>query len=296
MAWSLAGRVLRPVRELTRTARRITESDLSARIPVEGHDELAELGTTFNDMVERLDLGFTSQRRFLDDVAHELRTPITIARGHLEVLGDDPAERAETVEIVTDELDRMSRYVSDLLVLAKAEQPDFLAPAPIDLGELALDLHQRLQGLAARRWVVDAAPPVGVVTILGDRDRLEQAVLNLATNAVQHTVDGDEIGLSTGASGREAWLAVRDTGPGVDPTVADTVFDRYARAATSRSSRPAGTGIGLSIVDAVARAHGGQTSVASTPGRGATFTVTIPIATWAPPYRAQTTNPQELST
>ena len=151
LAWSLAGRVLRPVRQLTATARQITESDLSARIPVDGHDELAELGGTFNEMVERLDQGFTAQRRFIDDVAHELRTPITIARGHLEVLGDDPVERAETVAVVTDELDRMSRYVSDLLVLAKAEQPDFLVTAPIDLGELALDLHVRLRGAGAPR-------------------------------------------------------------------------------------------------------------------------------------------------
>lgn len=294
LAWSLAGRVLRPVRELTATARRITESDLSARIPVEGRDELAELGDTFNDMVERLEDGFTSQRHFLDDVAHELRTPITIARGHLEVLGDDPVERAETVAIVTDELDRMSGYVSELLVLAKAGQPDFLAPAPIDLGELALDLHHRLGGLAPRRWVVDHAPPVGAVTVVADRARLEQVVLNLASNAVQHTEDGDEIGLSIGAAGREAWLAVRDTGPGVDPAVAPTLFDRYARAATSRTSRPHGTGIGLSIVEAIARAHGGRASLASTPGAGATFMVTIPLPTWAPPY--QTTSRQELPT
>jgi signal transduction histidine kinase len=295
VAWSLAGRVLRPVRELTATARRITESDLSARIPVDGHDELAELSTTFNDMVERLDHGFTAQRQFLDDVAHELRTPITIARGHLEVLGDDPAERAETVDIVTDELDRMSRYVSDLLVIAKADQPDFLVIAPIDLGELALDLHQRLRGLADRTWVLDDAPPVGIVTIEADRARLEQAILNLATNAVQHTADGDEIGLAITAAGRAAHLAVRDTGPGVDPALAGTLFDRYSRAATSRTSRPDGTGIGLTIVDAIARAHGGHASVTSTAGVGATFTVTIPLATWAPPY-AHAAHPEEEQT
>jgi two-component system OmpR family sensor kinase len=296
VAWSLAGRVLRPVRQLTATARGITESDLSARIPVDGHDELAELGATFNDMVERLDRGFTAQRRFLDDVAHELRTPITIARGHLEVLGDDPAERAETVAVVTDELDRMSRYVSDLLVIAKAEQPDFLALGPLDLGELALDLHMRLRGLAPRRWVIDDAPPVGVVTIVADRDRLEQAVLNLATNAVQHTADGDEIGLTIGAAGRKAWFSVRDTGPGVDPAVADTLFGRYARAATSRTARPDGAGIGLSIVDAIARAHGGRAAVAPGHGAGATFVVTIPLPTWAPPYQSHHANRQESPT
>ena len=285
LAWSLAGRVLRPVRELTATARRITESDLSARIPVDGHDELAELGTTFNDMVERLEQGFVSQRRFLDDVAHELRTPITIARGHLEVLGDDPTERAETVELVTDELDRMSRYVSDLLVLAKAEQPDFLVTEPIELGELALDLHQRVRALGPRSWVLDSAPPIGHLAVVADRERLTQAILNLAANAVQYTDPGAEIGLGIAVSGGDARLWVRDTGPGVDPAIADTLFDRYSRAATSRSLRPDGAGIGLSIVDAIARAHGGSVTVQSRPGHGATFIITIPLgpAVWAPP-------------
>jgi len=283
LAWTLAGRVLRPVRQLTGTAKRITDSDLSARIPVVGHDELAELGHTFNDMVSRLEHGFSSQRRFLDDVAHELRTPITIARGHLEVLGDDPVERAESIEIVIDELDRMSRYVSDLLLLAKSEQPDFLVPGPIDLGELALDLHQRVRAVAPRSWVLDAAPPVGEVTVTADRERLIQAVVNLAANASQHTDEGAQIGVGVVAEGTTARIWVRDTGPGVDPSIVDQIFDRYSRAATNRTRRPDGTGIGLSIVDAIARAHGGTAAVDSDPSRGATFTITIPLAPWSPP-------------
>lgn len=285
LAWSLAGRVLRPVRELTEMAEQINESDLSARIPVEGHDELARLGTTFNEMVDRLEHGFIAQRRFLNDAAHELRTPITIARGHLEVLGDDPAERAETVAVVTDELDRMSRYVGDLLVLAKSEQPNFLVTEPIDLGELTLDLFQRIRNLGARSWVLDATPPAGVVTIVADPERLSQAVVNLAANAVQHTDEGAEIGFGVSAVASTAKLWVRDSGPGVDPAIIDLLFDRYARAATSRSRRPEGTGIGLSIVEAIARAHGGSVSVENRPGHGATFTVSIPLgtATWAPP-------------
>jgi signal transduction histidine kinase len=285
VAWSLAGRVLRPVRQLTATAKEITESDLSARIPVDGHDELAELGSTFNEMVDRLERGFTSQRQFLDDVAHELRTPITIARGHLEVLGDDPTDRAETVAIVTDELDRMSRYVADLLVLAKAEQPDFLVAEPLDVGELVLDLHERVKALGPRSWVLDATPPVGQFTVVADRERIFQAVLNLAANAVEHTESGAEIGIGAAVAVQDARLWVRDTGPGVDPAVADNLFRRYARAATSRTSRPDGAGIGLSIVDAIARAHGGSVTVESDPERGATFGITIPLspAVWPPP-------------
>jgi signal transduction histidine kinase len=289
LAWTLAGRVLRPVRTLTSTAKQITESDLSARIPVEGNDELAELGATFNDMVERLEVGFRSQRRFLDDVAHELRTPITIVRGHLEVLGNDPAERAETINLVTDELDRMSRYVSDLLVLAKAEQPDFLVPEAIDLGELTLDLYNRVQAIDKRAWVLDAAPAVGTVTIAADRDRLVQAVANLATNAAQHTEEGAEIGIGASFASGVARLWVRDTGPGIDPTIARSLFDRTSRSATSRARRPEGTGLGLSIVDAIARAHGGAVAVDPSASTGATFVITLPhaeAAEWAPPVTA----------
>ncbi len=278
LAWSLAGRVLRPVRELTATARGITDSDLSGRIPTVGHDELAELGTTFNAMVDRLELGFQSQRDFLDDVAHELRTPITIARGHLEVFGDDPVERAETVDVVSDELDRMSRYVSELLLLAKSERTDFLTLGPVDLGDLAGTLMQRVTALAPRRWTLDHAPTPGTVAVVADQERLEQAIVNLAANAVQHSAEGDEIGIGIGVQPHGRWyrLSVRDTGNGIDPDVVPTLFRRYSRGASNRASRPEGMGIGLSIVDAIARAHRGMASAASVPGRGATVTLTLP--------------------
>ena len=218
LAWSLAGRVVAPVRQLTRTARAITHSDLSARLPVNGHGEIAELGRTFNEMVDRLDSGVHAQRQFLNDVAHDLRTPITIARGHLEVLGDDPAERDAAVTIVIDELDRMGRAVSDLLVLAKAEQPHFLRLQPVDFGDLAVDVLARVSALAPRRWVVDDAPRPGMLAGVADADRLIQAMLNLAVNAAQHSDADDEIGIGVAADA-PGWvrLWVRDRGPGVDP-------------------------------------------------------------------------------
>lgn len=124
VAYLAAGRVLHPLRELIETARSIEESDLTARIEVSGNDELAELGHTFNGMLDRLEQAFGSQRELIRSVSHEMRTPITIVRGHLELLGDDPDERRETIELVTDELDRMNRLVQDLLTLARAERPD----------------------------------------------------------------------------------------------------------------------------------------------------------------------------
>ncbi len=279
LAWSLAGRVLRPVRELTATAHEISDSDLSARIPVGGTDELAELGRTFNAMLDRLESGFEQQRRFLDDVAHELRTPITIAQGHLDLLGDDPDERRETMAIVTDELDRMGRYVSDLLLLAKAERTDFLHPGPVDLGEFTANMLRTLTPLADRDWQLDQSPPAGAV-VVADQRRLSQALLNLASNAVDHTESGDTIALGAAiddGTPSSIRLWIRDSGSGIDSSVAASLFDRHARGATSRTTRPEGLGIGLSIVDAIARAHGGKVRVESAPGSGARFEITVPL-------------------
>ena len=131
LAWVVAGRVLAPLRVLRDTARSIGESDLTRRIPVEGDDELAGLARTFNEMLDRLEAAFASQKAFISDAGHELRTPITIIRGHLDVMGDDPEERRETLELVSDELDRMGRLVNDLLLLAK-RQPAGLPPAGDD--------------------------------------------------------------------------------------------------------------------------------------------------------------------
>jgi two-component system OmpR family sensor kinase len=280
LAWWLAGRIISPVRQLTATARGITHSDLSARIPVSGHDELAELGATFNAMVDRLDTGFRAQRQFLDDIAHDLRTPITIARGHLEVLGDDPAERDDAVAVVLDELDRMSRSVSDLLVLAKAERPDFLRVRPVDFHDLVNDIMQRASALARRTWLIDTVPQPGALVGPADPDRLIQAMLNLAVNAVEHTDDGDEIGIGAETAGNTTSptvrLEIRDTGQGVDAEVADRLFDRYERGSVKRD-RGEGMGLGLTIVEAIARAHGGSAEYAENPGGGARFTLQIPL-------------------
>lgn len=277
LAWSMAGRVLRPVRELTTTAQRISETDLSQRIEVTGHDELAELGSTFNDMVDRLAVGFDQQRQFLDDVAHELRTPITIVQGNIDLLGDDPTERAASVETINDELDRMNRYVNDLLLLAKAESGEFLQMEPVDVGELAIALDARVQTLGERDWRLVTAPPPGSVALLADRARLMQAVLNLAANATQHTEPGDVVSLGIETTDSTVRIWVSDTGPGIDPGVIDQLFERRFRGAASRARRSEGMGIGLSIVDAIARGHGGHATAANDPAGGARFTIELPL-------------------
>ena len=292
VVWALAGSIIAPVRELTLAARAVSHSDLSARIPVGGSGELAELGTTFNDMVERLDRGFRAQRQFLDDIAHDLRTPLTIAQGHLETLGDDPTERDETVSIVLDELGRMGRSVSELLVLAKAEQPHFLRLQAIDYGDFANDLMQRASALASRRWVIDDAPRPGFVAGEADFDRLIEAMLNLITNAVQHTADGDEIGIGVVAVAPQlVRLWVRDQGPGIDVADATVLFQRFRRGEAAGRRRDAahhdGMGLGLSIVDAIARAHGGTARHERSVGGGATFVIEIPLE--PPPDPAEQT-------
>jgi len=279
LAWSLSGRILRPVRELTDTARDISDTDLSARIPVEGHDELAELGSTFNDMLDRLQQGFDGQRQFLDDVAHELRTPITIVQGHLDLIDDDPDDRAESIAVIADELQRMNRYVSDLLLLAQSERGDFLHVEPVDLTDFAASTLRSVSAMADRAWTLDVALD-DPLTVTADPRRLSQAVLNLAANAVEHTSSGDRIAIGVGVDGetpvRTGLIWVEDSGSGIDPDIADSLFRRSARGATSRASRPEGMGIGLSIVDAVARAHGGQVDVTEAAGGGSRFTLFLP--------------------
>ncbi|CAN5221961.1 HAMP domain-containing sensor histidine kinase [soil metagenome] len=272
-AWVIAGQVLRPLREITDTAQSITDTDLSRRIPVRGNDELATLSRTFNHMLYRLAHSFATQRRFVDDAGHELRTPITIIRGHLEVLDpDDPQDRADTLALVNDELDRMNRMVDDLLLLAKIEQPEFVRAEPTDLGSLARDIFEKACALADRRWMLET---VADVTVDLDAQRITQAVIQLAQNATQHTEPGDRIGIGSRATADELRIWVSDTGSGVAEADQERIFGRFARASQS-ARRSEGAGLGLSIVSAIARAHQGRVSLQSVPGHGATFTLVLP--------------------
>ncbi len=281
LAWVAAGRVLAPLRLLKETARSISESDLTRRIPVQGSDEIAELTITFNEMLNRLQTAFAGQRDFINDAGHELRTPITIIRGHLELLGDDPEEQRETVELVTDELDRMSRFVNDLLLLAKAEQPNFLILETVDIGLLTEELYTKITALANRNWRMENK---GSGLIVVDRQRITQAMMNLAQNATQHTTDGDAIAIGSVVTRHCAHLWVRDTGVGIDLAEQERIFERFARGSDSRR-RSEGAGLGLAIVQTIAAAHGGQVKIFSRPGGGSTFTIILPLD---PPAGAKT--------
>jgi two-component system, OmpR family, sensor kinase len=263
-----------PLRDVERTARGITETDLSGRIPVTGTagDELGRLVSTVNAMLDRVENGVAAQRRFVDDAGHELRTPITIVRGHLDVLdANDPTDVRASLALVDDELERMNRMVSDLLLLARAEQPAFLHVREVDVGELTEEVREKVVRLGPRDWTVDAAARV----VAGlDPQRITQALVALADNACRHTKPGDRIAIGSAVVGGELRFTVADSGSGVAPADREQIFGRFARGTGTRSD---GAGLGLSIVRAIAVAHGGDVTVADTPGGGATFTVALPL-------------------
>lgn len=273
LAWVAAGRILRPLTDLTDTARAISDTDLSGRIEVEGDDEIAELGRTFNSMLDRLDEAFGSQRQFIDDAGHELRTPITVIRGNLEVMGDDPSERKETIALVTDELDRMTRIVNDLLDLATSEQPDFLQVAPLDLYEFTHHLVVRAAAIDDRPWVVEHAEHV---VIEADRHRLNQAMMNLIRNAAEHSPAGAAVHIGSGVDRERIRLWVRDEGETISSDDRARIFDRFARVESGRR-RTEGAGLGLAIVSAIAGAHGGSAGVLVPYEGGNLFTIDIPV-------------------
>ena len=279
-AYLVSGRILAPVRLVRQTAAAITAQDLTRRIPVRGRDDISALAEQFNAMLDRLSAAFSTQRRFLDDASHELKTPITIVRGHLELMGDDPVERADVVRLVTEELDRMSRIVDDLLLLAKSERPDFVRMERVSVAELTIDVHAKVCALGERRWLLES---LGEGTAVLDPQLITQAMAALADNAVKHTGPDAEIriGSARGAdpAGRPmVWFWVTDTGPGVPPEDAEAIFERFSRAGRGSGGARPGAGLGLAIVRAIAEAHRGVVRLVSTPGRGARFSIELPAS------------------
>ncbi|MER6913001.1 ATP-binding protein [Streptomyces sp. NPDC000594] len=273
IGWAVAGRILQPVRLVRTTAAQLTEQDLTRRIPVQGRDDIAALAETFNAMLDRLERAFAAQREFADDAGHELRTPITIVRGHLELMGDDPAEREETVRIVMEELDRMSRIVEDLLLLAKAVRPDFVTPEPVQLGELTADVFVKARALGDRSWQLAEAVDAEIRL---DPQRITQAMVQLAQNAVQHTLPGQRVAIGSRSREDGIELYVADSGPGVTAQDAEVIFERFRRGTAARGTRATGAGLGLAIVKAIAVGHGGQVELRTTEGQGATFVLVLP--------------------
>jgi signal transduction histidine kinase len=272
-AWLVVGRLVAPVRVLTEAARTISQPDRTGRIEARGTNEAAELVASFNAMLDRLEAAFRRQLEFVRDTSHELRDPLTVSRGHLEVLGPASEEQRQTVNLVLDELDRMARIVEDLQLLANAERPDFIRPEPVELGSFVRELALKATALAPRRWELDKVPEG---TLVADRHRLTQAMLNLAHNAVQHTDRDGIVAIGASANVEEIRLWVRDTGTGIAAADRARIFDRFVRGSGSHGGHH-GSGVGLAIVKALAEAHGGRVEVESRLGAGSKFTIVIPL-------------------
>ena len=279
-AW-LTRAALQPIDQVTDTVRRIVRAeDLGQRVP-EPHtqDELQRLTLTLNDLLARLEVLFTAQRRFLADVSHELRTPLTAMHGNLEILargaGRDPVLLDESLVDMRRETSRLIRMVNDLLLLAQSEAGIQLFQEPVELDTLLLEVHRELRPLTNGVHLRIGAEDQ--LTVVGDRDRLKQALLNLGINALQHTPPGGSVVLSLAREDTRALLMVSDTGEGIQPDALPHLFDRFYRADPARNHHRGGAGLGLAIVKWIVESHGGTVSVTSQLGQGSIFTIALPL-------------------
>jgi signal transduction histidine kinase len=280
VGWLVAGRVLKPIDQITAAARDIQATDLSRRISLQGpDDELKQLADTFDEMLERIDGAFESQREFIHEASHELRNPLAVIRTNLDVTLSDPdadaAELRRTGEVVQRSTERMSRLVDDLLVYARQGNLS-LEREPVDLSTLVEQASDEWATTAGTKQVaIEHLAPAGL-WVDGDRLALQQALANLLANAVRVSPPSTTIRVTAGREDPWVWMAVTDEGPGIAPADRDRVFQRFWRG-DQRDGREAGrSGLGLTIVRQIAEAHGGQVRLASSPAGGAAFAIWLP--------------------
>jgi len=268
---------LQPINRITATANQIVSAeDLGQRLPVgKADDELSRLSRTINHMLERLDNFFQAQVRLSADVSHELRTPLTIIRGNVDMLrraDDSPADRAEALNAIESALNRMSRLVSDLLLLSQADAGMTLKMQPLDLDGVILDAFQ--QAHALRNGVELKLGHADPARVIGDADRLKQLLINLMENAIKHTPAGGCVTLSVYRAEEQVRVSVADTGSGIPPEYLPHIFDRFFRV---KGQKVKGAGLGLAIAKWIAEAHNGTLAAESEPGIGSTFILTLPL-------------------
>jgi signal transduction histidine kinase len=273
--WFAVGRALAPVEAIRREVDEISAAQLHRRVPQpKRDDEIGRLAATMNRMLERLESGRNSQRRFVSDASHELRSPITTIRQHAEVALAHPdwVGAAELAEVVLAEQQRMQRLVEDLLLLARADEHVPLAREAVDLDDLAFEEGHRLRSTTSKR--VDTSG-VSAARVHGDADALRRMFRNVGENAARHATSRVDINLVE--RGREAVLTVDDDGPGIPESERARVLQRFVRLDEARSRDEGGSGLGLSIVDEVVRAHGGRMSIEQSPLGGARIQITLPV-------------------
>ena len=273
--WFAVGRALAPVEAIRREVDEISAAQLHRRVPQpKADDEIGRLAATMNRMLERLESARNSQRRFVSDASHELRSPITTIRQHAEVAlaHPDRVTAAELAEVVLAEQQRMHRLVEDLLLLARVDEHVPLTRAAVDLDDLAFEEGHRLRSTTSKR--VDTSG-VKAVRVQGDADALRRMVRNVGENAVRHA--SSRVDVTLVERGEEVVLTIDDDGPGIPATERARVLERFVRLDEARSRDEGGSGLGLSIVDEVVRAHGGSMSIEQSPLGGARIVITLPV-------------------
>jgi heavy metal sensor kinase len=278
----LASRELAPVGWMAGQAREITGSNLHKRLQI-GHasEELETLAASFNELLARLDQSFESMRRFVADASHELRTPLAIIHGEADLaLAQEraPAEYRASLGVVLDESRRLSRLVDDLLNLARADAGHVkLRMEDFYVNDLLTECCRSVQPLAAARSIDLQCRPGGEdLPFRGDQGLLRRLVINLLDNAIRYTPPGGRVSASLAADGPHLRIAVADTGCGIAPDAAPHIFERFYRADRARSREDGGFGLGLAIVKWIAESHHGAVDLATQPGAGTTFTITLP--------------------
>lgn len=280
-AWLMAGAAFRPVERLTRQSAAISEGDLSRRLEVpDTGDEIAELGETLNEMLDRLEQAFDKQRRFVDDASHELRTPLAVLRTELELALKGDRTHAELVAALSsaaEEAGKVNRLAEDLLFLARSDRGKVaLRPEPVAAGDLLDDALAPHRTAAAQVGVtLQAVAPEGLVLIV-DREAIGRALGNLIANAIQHSAGPSTVTVAAEPAGSEVVLSVSDEGSGFADGFADRAFDRFARSDFGRARAEGGTGLGLAIVKEVVLAHGGRVSARNLPAGGARVEIVLP--------------------
>lgn len=271
-------RLLQPLDNMTEAAMRITKADdLSLRLPDTGRrDEIGNLTMVLNRTLERLERLFHARQRFLADVSHELRTPLTTIRGNVDLMRRIGEADPEILDVVSDELDRMTRLVGDLMLLARADTGGLpIQRQPVDLDTVFLDVFRQVQSIDQEVHI--SVEEVDQVCVMGDPDRLKQLVLNLVDNAIKYTPEGGRVMMSLSQKDGRATLVVKDTGIGIPAVDLPHIFDRFYRVDKARTRAQGGSGLGLSIAKWIVEAHGGRIEVESEVGVGTTFSVHLPV-------------------
>jgi signal transduction histidine kinase len=282
MARWLARGMTQPLRDMAAAARRMETGDYTTRVYTTSRDEVGQLATAFNRMSQELENLETSRRDLVANVSHELKTPITAIRAHLENLLDG-VERPEpeTLQVMLAQSERLGRLVEQLLDLSKLESGDVpLRREPVPLGPVVREVLSEIDVARADRDIdVRSDVPDDLPVIDADRERVHQVLFNLVDNAVRFTPDGGAVTIEAHRENGSVEVSVADTGVGIPEEALPRLFERFYRVDPSRSREDGGTGIGLAIARSVVEAHGGTISAASEPGQGSVFTFDLPVAT-----------------